>query len=95
LADIYIKIKNPHHFVFAEILKVTIRYGILKSAILPVVTGQMTAFGVGYTGASLLKFIPGVGTIAGGIIDSSFALSMTLAVGLLYLVINCKINYKK
>lgn len=66
-------------------------YGILKSAILPVIAGQMAAFGVGYSGASLLKFIPAVGTIAGGIIDSSFAIVMTLAVGLLYRAIFRKV----
>jgi uncharacterized protein (DUF697 family) len=64
-------------------------FGILQSAILPVIAGQTATVGVGLGLASLLKLIPGVGTIAGGIIDSSIAGVFTVVVGMSYLLFIC------
>jgi len=40
----------------------------------------------GYTVASLLKFIPGVGTLAGGVIDAAIATTFTVAFGLAFMM---------
>jgi uncharacterized protein (DUF697 family)/GTP-binding protein EngB required for normal cell division len=59
-------------------------FGILGSVILPIILGQLATFGLGFGAASLIKLIPGVGTLVGGIIDSSVAFVFTLSVGIFY-----------
>jgi len=61
--------------------------GLDKSALLAVAsTSAATAAGRAAT-ASLLKFLPGAGSIAGGVINASVASSFTLAMGQAWLAV--------
>lgn len=60
-------------------------FGVRLSAIAPIVTGQTLASSTGVGIASLLKFIPGIGTLAGAFIDAVVAGTFTTALGILYL----------
>lgn len=59
-------------------------FGVTISAIIPVVAGQILASSVGLGTASLIKLIPIVGTVIGGVIDAALAGILTAAIGILY-----------
>ena len=68
--------------------------GLDKSAILAVASTSVATSAGRAAAASLLKFIPGAGTVAGGVINASVASSFTLAMGQAWLVV-CQKAFNK
>ncbi len=68
--------------------------GLDKSAILAVASTSVATSAGRAAAAGLLKFIPGAGTVAGGVINASVASSFTLAMGQAWLVVCQKAFHK-
>ena len=68
--------------------------GLDKSAMLAVASTSVATSAGRAAAASLLKFIPGAGTVVGGVINASVASSFTLAMGQAWLVV-CQKAFNK
>lgn len=60
-------------------------FNVASQAVLPVMVGQGAVSALGIAAASSLKLIPVVGTIIGGVIDSTVAIAFTAALGASYI----------
>ncbi len=68
--------------------------GLEKSALLAVASTSLATSAGRAAASSLLKFIPGAGSIAGGVINASVASGFTLAMGQAWLVV-CQKTFNK
>ncbi len=68
--------------------------GLEKSALLAVASTSLATSAGRAAASSLLKFIPGAGSVAGGVINASVASGFTLAMGQAWLVV-CQRTYNK
>jgi uncharacterized protein (DUF697 family)/predicted GTPase len=69
-------------------------FGLEKSALLAVASTSLATSAGRAAASSLLKFIPGAGSIAGGVINASVASGFTLAMGQAWVVV-CQKSFNK
>lgn len=69
-------------------------FGLEKSALLAVASTSLATSAGRAAASSLLKFIPGAGSIVGGVINASVASGFTLAMGQAWLVV-CQRSFNK
>lgn len=73
--------------------KLATLFGVNSEALIPVVAGQIAVYAGGLGLTSLLKLIPGIGTVIGGVIDSTVAIILTAALGIVYPNTFCHLFY--
>jgi uncharacterized protein (DUF697 family)/GTPase SAR1 family protein len=69
-------------------------FGLEKSALLAVASTSIATSAGRAAASSLLKFIPGAGSVAGGVINASVASGLTLAMGQAWVVV-CQKSFNK